>query len=70
MDMGRRKGEHYKATHCLAELIRNQRLIWKLNWKVVGWGWIAYLALNLDLSSLVQANADHFLKDLHMNTNG
>ena len=40
----------------------------KLN--VVATGWLLYLGLNLDQSSLIQAQSDHFLKDLHMNTNG
>ena len=32
--------------------------------------WVAYLALQLDNSCIVQAQADDFLDDLHMDTNG
>lgn len=34
------------------------------------WAWIAFMALNLDQASVYQANADNFLGDLGMDTNG
>lgn len=42
----------------------------KLDWRVTGWAWMAYLALNLDASCVIQANADNLLTDLGMTTNG
>lgn len=47
-----------------------QSLVRKLDWKVMVFAWFAYLALQLDNSCLIQAQADNFLKDLNMNTNG
>ena len=69
--MGRRKGTSWQRGQTIEYDIKvEQALIRRLNWKIVAWGWIAYLCLNADTSSLVQAQADKFLKDLHMNTNG
>lgn len=45
-------------------------LIWKINWRISLWAWIVFLALNLDNACLIQAQADNFLKDLKLNTNG
>ncbi|KAI9844265.1 MAG: hypothetical protein M1837_005675 [Sclerophora amabilis] len=44
-------------------------LVRKLDWRVLVWAWIAFLSLNLDQSSLIQANSDNFLVDLKLDTN-
>ncbi|KAI9795833.1 MAG: hypothetical protein M1833_006782 [Piccolia ochrophora] len=44
-------------------------LVREMDLRVVAWAWIAFLSLNLDQSSLIQANSDNFLDDLNMDTN-
>ena len=47
-----------------------RRLIRKIDWRIMAWAAISFSALNIDRGNLSQANSDHFLPDLGMNTNG
>ncbi|RXW17305.1 hypothetical protein EST38_g8547 [Candolleomyces aberdarensis] len=46
-----------------------QKLVRKIDWKVMLWAAISFSALNLDRGNLSQANTDNILPDLNMNTN-
>ncbi|KAJ2915153.1 hypothetical protein MD484_g5252, partial [Candolleomyces efflorescens] len=52
------------------ELLVAQKLVRKIDWKVMLWAAISFSALNLDRGNLSQANTDNILPDLGMNTNG
>lgn len=43
-------------------------LVKKIDWKITAWSCIAFFALDLDRSNLLQANTDNFLDDLGLNT--
>ena len=47
-----------------------QRLVRKIDWRVMAWAAISFSALNLDRNNLSQANSDNILGDLHLTTNG
>ncbi|TVY48915.1 putative transporter [Lachnellula occidentalis] len=45
------------------------KLIRKIDFKIMIWACIMFMALELDRANINQAVTDNFLKDLHMNTN-
>lgn len=45
-----------------------QKVIRKIDWRVMLWAFIMFFALDLDRSNISQANTDNFLQDLGMNT--
>ncbi|TVY19781.1 putative transporter [Lachnellula arida] len=45
------------------------KLIRKIDFKIMIWACIMFMALELDRANIQQAVTDNFLKDLHMNTN-
>ncbi|KAH6681621.1 major facilitator superfamily transporter [Halenospora varia] len=45
------------------------KLIRKIDWKIMVWACIMFMALELDRANLQQAVTDNFLKELHLTTN-
>ncbi|KAI0274961.1 major facilitator superfamily domain-containing protein [Gloeopeniophorella convolvens] len=45
-----------------------KRLVRKIDLRIMVWAFVMFFALDLDRSNISQANADNFLKDLHMTT--
>ena len=65
-------GEESASTHMrgfLGVLISNpQRLVRKIDFRIMVWAWIMFFSLDLDRTNISQANTDNFLGDLHMTT--
>ncbi|KAH9837359.1 MFS general substrate transporter [Rhodofomes roseus] len=64
----------YESAHRFDPLARwtwrdENRLVRKIDWRIMVWAWIMFFALDLDRANISQANTDNFLKDLHMTTN-
>lgn len=46
------------------------KLIRKIDWRIMVWACIMFMALELDRANIGQALTDNFLPELKMNTNG
>ena len=49
--------------HCDA-----QKLIHKIDFRIMIWAWLMFFSLDLDRTNISQANTDNFLNDLNMTT--
>lgn len=70
-----RPGDEWENTHRFDPDERwtwgeEHRLIRKIDWKIMFFAAIMFMALELDRSNISQALTDNFLEDLDMNTNG
>jgi hypothetical protein len=45
------------------------KVVWKVDWRILSWACIMFMALELDRSNISQAVSDNFLGDLGMDTN-
>jgi len=52
----------------LVENLFYQRLVRKIDLRIMLWAFIMFFALDLDRSNVSQANTDNFLEDLHITT--
>ena len=73
-----RAGHGAKRRYVYSDLLRRafthrppplQRLIRKIDIKILLWTLVMFFSLDLDRSNLTQANTDNFLEDLGMTTN-
>lgn len=64
----RRRYDGYPGLHTIAN--DSQKVLSKIEWRIAAWAAIAFFALDLDRSNISQANADNFLEDLGLTTNG
>ncbi|KAI6081747.1 hypothetical protein F4821DRAFT_264618 [Hypoxylon rubiginosum] len=46
-----------------------EKLVKRIDWRVTAWACIAFFALDLDRSNLIQANTNDFLQDMGFSTN-
>jgi hypothetical protein len=68
MDVEGRKG--CLPTSVLAQILTCvQRVVRKIDWRIMVWAGLMFFALDLDRSNISQANTDNFLGDLKMTTN-
>ena len=52
-----------KLSHCVF-----QRIVRKIDWRIMIWAFLMFFSLDLDRSNISQANTDNFLEDLRLTT--